>query len=1068
MGCPSSEAIQNLIDGHLSSTAHAELLAHAEHCAICRELVVDLVRNPGLSDTSPVEAAQSPSELRFERGDAIDHFIVIEKVGAGAMGVVFSAYDPPLDRKVAIKVVRPGLGNAAALRARLLSEAQAMAKLSHPNVITVYEVGAIGESVFVAMEFVEGGTLRDWLQAEPRPWRDVVALFVRVGSGLAAAHAAGLVHRDFKPDNVLVGADGRVRVTDFGLVSVSSGEAAARPGGVAPSLTQTGAVLGTPLYMAPEQHRGSRVDARADQFAFCVALFEGLHGVRPFDGELYPELADNVMNGRVREPPGTARVPGWLRRILLRGLLPDPDERYPSMDALLAALTWDPRRTRRRVALAAIAIGLAGWGGFAVWQTRAAERRLCEGAERKLAGVWDAEIEQRIRASFLATGLPYADAAWAGVERQLDDYSRAWVRMHTDACEATRRRGEQSERALDLRMTCLDRRRVELGALTGLLQKADPAVVEKSVSAVLSLTDVSGCADVERLATPLPLPEDVVVRAQVQMVRTELAVADAYRQLGKWGAALALAEPALVAARKTGYKPVEAEALFLTGRFLGLNGESKAAEQRLFDAVVAAAAARDDEVEADARIELVSVAGDDLSRFDDGLRSGELASAILTRLHGDPIREARLLRYEGYVLVDKGAYDEARAHHQRALDIEQKIRPPGHPMIASCLVALGTLDTAVGKEDEALAYFQRALVMSESTLGPEHPHLAIILNDIGTVLSNQGKQDQALVALKRALVINERSLGADNPGVAPALYTIATIYHRRGDLELAVMTYRRALAIMDKANPEHPNTGTMHAGLGESLLIQGKYDEALLENQHALAIREKALGKEHGDVALSHLGIGNVYAAKGSDEQALASYRNGLAIFEKALPESAELAMALDAVGRMLSRKGEHAFAVASFARSRAILDKTVGKDDPTLAILHEHIGEDLARAGKHVQAIEEFQLGLAISERAGSTDVSVAPPLVKIGTSRLALGGAREAIEPLQRAVAIFQAHPGDPRILAEAQFALARALWQVGEDRPRAVALAHAARDGFAGAGAAGQADARASSAWLAEHTE
>jgi tetratricopeptide (TPR) repeat protein len=259
----------------------------------------------------------------------------------------------------------------------------------------------------------------------------------------------------------------------------------------------------------------------------------------------------------------------------------------------------------------------------------------------------------------------------------------------------------------------------------------------------------------------------------------------------------------------------------------------------------------------------------------------------------------------------------------------------------------------------------------------------------------------------------------------------------------------------------------MHAGLGEALLGQGKYDEALKEDQRALAIQEKALGAEHASVASAHRDIGDVYAAQGSDEQALASYRRALAIFEKALPESVEVAVSLEDLGSMLSKKGEHALAVASFARARAILEKTAGKDDQTLAVNHEVLGEDLARAGKHAQAIEAFQLDLAISERAGPTDRSVAPPLVKIGTSRLALGAAREAIKPLQRAVAILQTHQGDPRSLAEARFALARALWQVGEDRPQAVALARKARDGFAGAGAAGRMDARASSAWLAAHT-
>ncbi|MFO7568092.1 MAG: serine/threonine-protein kinase, partial [Enhygromyxa sp.] len=293
----------------------------------------------------------------------IGRFTIVRELGAGGMGVVYVAYDEQLDRRVAVKLLRRAEPDTHG-KARLEREAQAMARLSHPNVVTVHEVGTHQGQIFVAMEFVEGGDLRAWLKAERRSWQEIVAVFQQAGEGLAAAHAAGIVHRDFKPDNVLVGDDGRVRVADFGLahalderleerspelgVSLSSTK-------LEQSLTRTGALMGTPAYMAPEQYAGRRTDARADQFAFCVALWEGLYRRRPFSGANLIALSTAIIEGTIDEPPTDSEVPAWLRAALTRGLSPKPEDRWPSMQALLELLGNDPQvRRRRRLRLAAI------------------------------------------------------------------------------------------------------------------------------------------------------------------------------------------------------------------------------------------------------------------------------------------------------------------------------------------------------------------------------------------------------------------------------------------------------------------------------------------------------------------------------------------------------------------------------------------------------------------------------------------------------------------------------------------------------------------------------------------
>ena len=310
------------------------------------------VKRPDFVRPEPAEG------FPFRRGDAIDRFTVLEVLGMGGMGVVVSAFDCSLDRRVAIKVQRSDrfADNPEEGRARLMREAKAMARLNHPNVMTVYEVGIVDDRVFIAMELVDGKTLAGWLGGRGHTWREVLRTFVQAGRGLAAAHRVGLVHRDFKPDNVLVSARGEVRISDFGLVGASAGSPAVHeppsPAMVA-SLTRTGVAMGTPLYMSPEQHRGEEVDARSDQFNFCVSLYEALYRVMPFAGETSVALLDAILARRLSTP--RREVPRWLRSPILRGLEPRPEDRWPSIDDLLAALGRDPAAARRRWLLLATA-----------------------------------------------------------------------------------------------------------------------------------------------------------------------------------------------------------------------------------------------------------------------------------------------------------------------------------------------------------------------------------------------------------------------------------------------------------------------------------------------------------------------------------------------------------------------------------------------------------------------------------------------------------------------------------------------------------------------------------------
>ncbi|HSP77634.1 MAG TPA: serine/threonine-protein kinase, partial [Myxococcaceae bacterium] len=409
MECFDDEMLARMREGRLPPEEARRIAEHASGCERCTERLEEADRRRTLVErhTQVIDTGNPTVSLRqtgreevpeLVRGTPLDRYVVLELLGKGGMGAVYAAYDSVLDRKVALKLLPPGeaegLGEVSTGRARLLREATAMASLNHPNVVAVYDVHQHGAQVFMAMELVDGQTLKQWLREEPRSWREILSAFLAAGRGLAAAHAAGLIHRDFKPANVLVGRDGRVRVTDFGLARrraapppepsspESPGESTSSPVFASPlaphnllelELTQNGARMGTPAYMSPEQHRGLPADARSDQFSFALALWEALYGEHPFDGDFSATRRDNVLAGRLRPPPAHSKVPPWVHRALVRALSLHPEERYPSLDTLLAILERDPVQVRRRrLATSAILLLVAGSGllAYSGWQQR--------------------------------------------------------------------------------------------------------------------------------------------------------------------------------------------------------------------------------------------------------------------------------------------------------------------------------------------------------------------------------------------------------------------------------------------------------------------------------------------------------------------------------------------------------------------------------------------------------------------------------------------------------------------------------------------------------------------------
>ncbi len=842
---------------------------------------------PMFERTAAGRAPSPGAERSLERGTALGRYVLLERIGAGGMGEVYAAYDPQLDRKIALKLLRGDLfsgADASLGRTRLLREAQAVARLAHPNVIGVHDVGTFGEQIFVALEFVEGRTLRAWLQERPHPWREVLGLFLQAGRGLAAAHAAELIHRDFKPDNVLVSRDGRARVLDFGLARTATDggpQAPAAPasdsGLLSAELTQAGAVVGTPAYMAPEQLLGQSAHARTDQFNFCASLYEALYGVRPFAGTTFAALTAAILERRLAPPQKGQDVPSWLHRAVVRGLAPKAEERFPSMEALLAALSADPAVVRRRAALfaaAGVAVLAAGAAGLSA-KSRA--DKVCEEAEQKLAQTWDAAAKERMREAFLATGAPWAADAWRGVERRLDAYAGTWVMRQRHVCEALRSDGDGADERVWLEKLCLERRLGELRSLTTLLSRADREVTENAVAAAEALGSISACWRQRSLSTPEKPPAEPARRQQLEALRARLLESKALLDAGKYALATERARALAQEARAFGYRPLSAEALLLLGRLEDKGNALPAAERSLHEALVAAEGGGHDEAAAQAWSQLAWVVGARQARAEEGHRWARHAEAALRRLGESPELTADLLHKEGSIFLGEGRFEEAKDLYEQALKLRREVLGADHRDVAASETNVAIASARLGRSEEALVHYQRAQGILERSLGPEHPALAGVLTNMGVAYARLGRNDEAVARYETALRLLERALGPDHPQLANALTTLGAAYSRVGRQAEALASAERGLAIREKTlGPEHPQVADSLGALASVRVNAGELGAAEPLYRRAVAISRKRLPAGHPDLLGREAEWGAVLLRLGRSAEAVPPLRQAL------------------------------------------------------------------------------------------------------------------------------------------------------------------------------------------------
>jgi eukaryotic-like serine/threonine-protein kinase len=1024
MPCPDADTFQGFADQTLSATRRAAVVAHADECDRCRALVVALIRSrppssvplatpsPAAIANAETIAADAVSDTlahgsgtttqatwpsagggtgaELAPGERIDRYLIEARLGAGGMGVVYAAQDPELDRRVAVKLLHArALGDSRAgdAKIRLLREAQAVAKVTHPNVIAVHDIGTWQPAgtngpgqVFVAMELVDGWNLREWRAEKPRSWREILAAFLAAGRGLEAAHAAGLIHRDIKPDNILVGRDGRIRVTDFGMARIDRasglGPRADRASGLGPrasgsqiatdsahggvpgsdpearvprpesqtalstDLTQTGALLGTPAYMAPEQYAGTATDARSDQFSFCVALWEGLYGERPFTGADVNSLARAVAAGELREPPAGTRVPAWIRRAVTRGLAAEPASRWPNMTALLAALSPD-RRRNRWVALG-VAGGVLAIGGiaFAV-VSRGDGPTPCRGGERQLAGIWDPAKKQAIAAAFTASGMPGAETVRVRLEQELDRYLAGWVAMRTEACEATRIRGDQTEHVMEVRMRCLDDRLVAVRRVVELAADPDRGVMLELVPTVARLPPVEQCANTTALLAPYERPMDPAQVDAVAAVRAELEAMFVDVSVGRYHEVDATLERAAERAKAIGWAPLEAEVLQMIAGQRGRRFDYAGQERALRDAIQKAEIGQHDMVRLDVAVDLVGSMARQ-TRYAEAEQWAEYARAVIARLGDDPVTQAKLLDSIAMMRASQGKFDDADGLLGQALVLRIRARGEHSLDVAATRTLIAQNLLRAGKLDAARAMQAQASALWAELYGEDSMAAVVDLQMRASEALTTGAYATSIDLDDQAQVLLARLTGPDDPARAQALSSQGVAFELWGKPEESLARHREAAAILERAGTPTDLLAHELTEVGALALELGKTDEALAAFARGKQLAETVGVESAVTLTFAQVGLGKALIAANRPKEALAPLEAALAARIASSAPPNQLGGARFALARALwlaggDRARSRALVTEALADLKRAAEGFAGKPGP-LAVAHQRM----------------------------------------------------------------------------------------------------------------------------------
>ena len=1073
MDCPSEEAFLRRANGLASQAEMRAFDAHVARCSRCDELALLVSAAPsGGSGRSWQRAAVDPSP---PLGD-VGRYTIDRLIGCGAMGAVFSAHDPELDRRVAIKLVRACIGEEA--QRRLLREARALARLRHPCVVEVHDVGVHGSEVYLVMELVDGCNLTSWRRNEDRTPREILGVFGHVVRGLAAAHDAGLVHRDVKPDNILIAKDKRVKVADFGLAFGVRRQTVPESVGLVGSqqddlratqgLTVTGAQVGTPRYMAPEVWEGSRGDARSDQYSFFVALYETLYRVAAFDGETIDQLRTNICAGNLRAPPAVADVPRRVAASIARGLALRPADRFASMHDVAQVLRLHPRR-RELVAVGlgtGVLTGVLGWG--LARGSPGSVQAACgpQAVTQKLAGIWDAPEREAVGRAIRQTQVSYAASVHRYVERSLDRFAEQWGEAYGALCRTAQREPKPLPPAIDRRMACLLAARREFATTVTTLTGVSADVVEDVHDLVDELPVPADCADaaLSELDVPLPREHD---RPAVDEARRLLAQAAARGRAGRFEEALMMVEAARGSAATTDYAPLQTELDNRAGFVLERMGSYADAEARLRDALRSSTKWGQWAHALVAARRLMLVVGARLGRHDEGLAFGVMARGLMERPGFGPADEAAVSTVLAGVMRYRGDLAPAEAEHRKALALFESVRGPDHPDTAYARGFLASVLHDQGKYAEAELQCRQALASFEATVGPTHPDCANSRNCLAAMLNAQGKHAEAETEQRRGLAVLERALGPLHPFGAAGRNNLATALAAQGKYAEAEVEQRRALQVYERAlGPEHPTSAEARINLGAVLFQRGDYEAAQEQYQRGVAVLTDALGPTHPSLVASRSNLVAVLHARGKYDEAEAEQRTVVQLFETTLgAKHPAVAGARNNLANVLRAQGKFAEAERELRGAVALAEDALGSEHPEVALSRGNLAGVLDEQGKLQQAQEQYRMALALREKVLSPD----HPKIGLSLMRLAeviqktRGGRAEARDLLERAWVILASADIEDETRAGCAFALARLRWADPQGRASAGELAAEAHQLFEAAGPAHMSQRRRVERWL-----
>jgi tetratricopeptide (TPR) repeat protein/predicted Ser/Thr protein kinase len=871
------------------------------------------------------ERRLSDPAFTLATGTLLGRYVIVDQLGAGGMATVYVAYDAQLARRVAIKVLRPDAREEES-HARMLREAQAMARLSHPNVLAVHDVGSFDGGVFIATEYVEGETLKSWM-AEARPWQKVLSVLRAAGRGLEAAHAAGIVHRDFKPENVFLGKDGRVVVGDFGIARAPdlgptsgpslppstdkpSGPEGATEGLDAPSspslvdstLTGPGDMVGTVGYLPPERGSRQHDDARGDQFSFSVTLYRALYRQRPFEYTGLPSYLAAVRRPPL-PPPRGSDVPSWVHQVVLRGMSRDPSARFASMTELLHALDRDPTRRRRAWALAAVCLGVAAAVGVGWAQHQRSIAARCRVGETLVTATWSPQARAAVGAAIVATAVPLASDAAARTQTAIDAYAVEWARVHRTASEATLLLGQESQATMRGRLACLGGQREELAALVAVLSRADAVVVRHAVTAAYDLPSPRVCLEPGAAHAASLAAESPEHAARVTALRRAVAEAEAHRAVGQYKESLDVGTRAVVEARAIPDRESEAQLLVLMAGCRSEIEDDAAALGTFEEAFAACEAAGNDSLASMVAAMISLALGDSLADTRGAERWLAIAKGIREREGADDRADAEILESELALLAAEGHADRALPLHDRLVALLERLYGTSHPRIAAAIANRARDLTSTGEFDQAATDDRKAIAMGEQLFGPDVPSLSILYNNLGSVLTEAGRYPEARTALERALAL-VAPLGPDSPHNVLPLVSLSQLENLQREHDAALAAAGRGIAIVDASgDSEVRYLPALLVQQGEAQLARGDAGAAQASCARALAVEDKqeVLGPDkiqpEAEDALTCLGEAEL--ALGRLDDAVAHLERSVSLTKREL--ASELPLARFALARALT-----------------------------------------------------------------------------------------------------------------------------------------------------------------------